>query len=53
MEKFVANGRRELLDAFDHEVRVVIAPLSAEEIEDVQSNILLATARRRRQTKLH
>ncbi|WP_430231448.1 hypothetical protein [Paraburkholderia tropica] len=51
--KFVVKGRRQLLDAFDREVRVVIAPPDSAGNDEVQSNPLLATARRRGQTKLH
>ncbi|WP_321867344.1 hypothetical protein [Paraburkholderia tropica] len=52
-EKFVVKGRRHLLDAFDREVRVVITPLDPAGNDEVRSNSLLATARRRAQTKLH
>ncbi|WP_234775548.1 hypothetical protein [Paraburkholderia tropica] len=51
--RFVEKGRRQLLGAFEREVRVVVKSRAPAGNDDDPSNPLLATARRRANSKLH
>ncbi|MBN3812814.1 hypothetical protein [Paraburkholderia sp. Ac-20347] len=51
--RFVEKGRRQLLGAFDREVRVIVKDRAPAGNDDDPSNPLLATAHRRGNSKLH